>query len=271
MNVRYSYIECKNALSTSRLPGLRYSLNPYAGCEHGCLYCYAQAFSEVRSKASGWGSFVKTKHNIVDALLRQLPSLPVGPVGVSTITDPYQPLEAKHGLTRRCIEILASSKFHVSIQTKSALVLRDIDIIFPGKFDFGVTITTLDADLARKLQPRASSPEILAEVVEEFAARGVPTWVFLGPIVPELSDSTESIRKVIEVAKKSNSELIYDKLNLRPFVLRSLTPLLEMETPGLVGRLPELVKQGSLYWRGLRSKIEHLCRDLGVKCKSAFP
>ncbi|MGQ9469331.1 MAG: radical SAM protein [Nitrososphaerales archaeon] len=268
--VDYSYINCKNAISRTSLPGLNYSLNPYFGCEHGCIYCYSPSVFRDDKVVKSWGRFVKAKINIVEALSDQLKRLQKGVVGISTVTDPYQPLEAKLNLTRRCIEVLSTHKFPISIQTKSPLILRDKDLIKSEGFDVGVTITTIDDDLSRKLEPRAPSSSSRIQIIEEFFDRGIKTWIFLGPIIPEINDD-DSILQIIDLAKKTKSEIIYDKLNLKPWILDSMASFLEKERLGLKDRLPSLVARNSEYWRVLRAKIEDICSRRGVHCKPAFP
>ena len=263
-------IRCKTALSPSKLPGLRYSLNPYRGCAHGCVYCYSPSVLGDRQLAMNWGKVVQPKQNIVEALAREVKRKTRGTVGVSTVCDPYQPLEAELELTRNCIELLSQRGFPVSIQTKSSLVLRDIDLVVPEKFDVGVTITTTDRELASELEPGAAPPDARAQVLEEFASRGVETWLFLGPIIPEINDE-ENLRQVIEVARRTHSKLIYDKLNLKRWVLERMTPKLEKIRPGLAKQLPTLVSAKSERWREIRSKIESICSELGVRCEPAFP
>lgn len=271
MSVEYSSIKCKTALSPSGLPGLDYSLNPYLGCEHGCIYCYSPSTLRDEWMGLNWGKFVRAKENIAEVLAREVRRKSKGTVGVSTVCDPYQPIEAKLKLTRKSIEILSKHGFPVSIQTKSSLVLRDADLIVPKKFDVGVTITTMDRELAGKIEPRASPPDARAQVLDEFSSRGVETWVFLGPIIPEVNDDEESIRQIVEVARRTKSRLLYDKLNLRRWVLERLTPVIEQERPGLAGRLSSLVSGGSDWWRGTCSMVESICRELGVRFEPAFP
>jgi len=269
--VEYSQIICRTALSQSRLPGLRYSLNPYLGCEHGCIYCYSRSVFRDRQLALDWGKFVKAKQNIPEVLARELKNKPRGTIGLSTVTDPYQHLESKLKLTRKCLEILSTHDFPVSIQTKSDLVLRDADLIEPGKFDVGVTITTMDRELAGKIEPRSPRPDARAQVLEEFASRGLETWLFLGPIIPEINDSGESLKQVIDVAKKTGSKIMYDKLNLRPWVMESITPFIERERPGLIGRLPKLLNLKSDWWRETSSTVKTLCAERSVRFEPAFP
>jgi len=271
VDVEYSYVNCKTALSLSRLPGLYYSLNPYFGCEHGCVYCYSRSVFRDRELALSWGRFVKAKSNILDVLSREVNRKPSRVVGVSTVTDPYQPFESRLQLTRRCIEILSRHNFPISIQTKSALVLRDLDLIKQNNFDVGVTVTTMDSGLASRLEPRASRPDARASVLEEFASRSVKTWVFLGPIIPHVNDDEGSISQVVDVAAKTKSRLLFDKLNLRPWVLESIRPFMESERPGVWDRLPELVGGKSDYWLNLSSLIRRICAEKNVPCESAFP
>ncbi len=271
MSIEYSTINCKTALSLSKLPGLRYSLNPYLGCEHGCRYCYSPSTLRDEWMGLNWGKFVRVKQNIAEVLAREVKRKPKGTVGVSTVCDPYQPLEAKLELTRKCIELLSRCGFPVSIQTKSSLVLRDVELIVQKKFDVGVTITTMDRELASKFEPRASLPDARAQVLEEFSSRGVETWLFLGPIIPEINDSEDNLRQVIEVAHRTRSELIYDRLNLKCWVLDRLAPVLEEERPGFAERLPDLIREQSESWRKICSTVESICSELRVRCEPAFP
>lgn len=250
---------------------MRYSLNPYVGCQHGCRYCYSPSTLRDEWMGLNWGKFVRAKQNIVEVLAREVKRKPEGTVGVSTVCDPYQPLEAKLKLTRKCIELLSRHDFPVSIQTKSRLVLRDADLIVPERFDVGVTITTMDRGLTGRLEPGAPPPDVRAQVLEEFSSRGVETWLFLGPIIPGLNDSEESLRQVAEVAARTKSKLIYDRLNLKRWVMERLGPVLERERPGLARRLLGLVRGSSEPWLRICSKVETICGELGVKCETAFP
>ena len=255
----------------SRLPGLDYSLNPYFGCEHGCIYCYSRSIFLNKELALKWGTFVKARTNMPDVLSKELANKREGVVGISTVTDPYQPLEAKLQITRRCLEALSESHLTISIQTKSSLILRDLDLIKPTKFEVGITISTLDASLASAIEPKASPPDARAQVVEECSKRGVRTWVFLGPIIPEVNDTPEDITGIVKLAKKTGSYILYDKLNLRRWILEVLKPFFDGYKPGVHRKLKSLLHGGSDYWQGKAALIEDICAQNGVICESAFP
>lgn len=265
ISIEYGYVKCKTALSKSMLPGLDYSLNPYVGCGHGCIYCYAKATLRDEVKALKWGRFVLVKKGLIEVLAKEVLRKPRGIVGLSTVTDPYQPIEEEVKLSRRCLEVLVRRGFSVSIQTKSKLVLRDLDLIRLGDFDVGLTITTMDDYLGSLIEPRASKPSERAETLRRLSEEGVETWLFLGPIIPELNDSEESIREVVEVAYETRSDLIVDKLNLRMWVLNSMKPFLDEYKPGLAEKLPLMLKPNSQYLRMLHDRVKRICNEYGLK------
>ena len=269
--MEYGIVLCKTALSTSRLPGLKYSLNPYFGCEHGCLYCYSPSVFRRENIARSWGTFAKGKSNIPEVLARELQHNEKGTVGVSTVTDPYQPLESRLQLTRTCLEVLRKHDFNVSIQTKSSLVLRDLDLVSGPKFEVGVTITTMDSTLASKIEPRASPPDARREILQRCCEKNVQTWIFLGPIIPCLNDNRENIEQIIRIAKTTNSRILFDRLNLRPWVMENLSSFLTKEAPELLEDLSLLLSTKSDYWKRTSAMVESICRDLGVRCERAFP
>ncbi|MGC8948870.1 MAG: SPL family radical SAM protein [Thermoprotei archaeon] len=261
----------KTALSTSKLPGLDYSLNPYTGCSHGCVYCYAASTLNDRNLASRWGDVVFVKTNITEVLEQEVKVKKRGIVGVSTVTDPYQPPEALYKLTRKSLIILKQNRFRISIQTKSSLILRDKDIIEPKLFDVGVTITTIDPNIAKILEPSTPPPIARIKVLKEFANSGVETWIFLGPLIPTINDDTYNIEQIINIAKETNSYILYDKLNIRKYVTEILKPTLEKHWPGVSKYIINLSRSPTNeYWTKRYKTIEELCKKLGVKCEPAF-
>lgn len=265
MSAEYRRVRVSSALSRSGLYDLDYAYNPYAGCAHGCLYCYARYYTPYREVAENWGRVVYVKENVVEVLRREVRRLRRGVVGVSTTTDPYQPVEELEELARGGLEVLLSSGFRVSVQTKSPLVLRDLDLLAGHRelVDVGLTITTLDDEVARLMEPGAPPPSARAHALRRIAAEGVRTWVFLGPILRGVNDSEESVRRVAQLAAETGSELIYDFLRLKPGLEKHLEPL-ERRFPG-ASTTPR-------WWRErVAALVERVCRELGVRCEPSFP
>ena len=252
-------ISCKTALSQSSLPGLVYSLNPYRGCQHNCAYCYVP--NVLRIPRGDWGLFVDVKKNIPVVLSKELKNKKPGTVGISTVTDPYQPIENKYKLTRYCLEQLLLHGFPICVQTKSKLVLRDINII--SKFseaEVMFSIATLNDYERRILEPYSSSIKERLDTLKSFSEIGIKTSIFFGPIYPsvKVSDITSIIDTFIE---SGISEIIYDKFNLKPGILENIVKL-----------LPEsnyLIKDISHYSR-ISKEIALICHKKNVKALSAF-
>jgi len=256
MGVRVIRKSIRRALSKSNLPGVDFTINPYTGCMHGCIYCYARSYCQ-KEVGENWGSIVIVKENILDILRKELRRRPSGRVVLSTMTDPYQPLEKKEELTRRILEMLLINGCKVGIQTKSDLVLRDLDLLVQNLelVDVGFTITTLSKDLARKTEPHAPSPQRRVRALEKLSEEGVRTWIFMGPVIPGVDE--REIEDIVEIAGKTNSPLYYDKLRIKGFM-----------KSGLVGQMAE--KANKTDWKELSQRINKICKKHGVKAISAF-
>jgi DNA repair photolyase len=218
--IRVTEIECKTALSPSRLPGFDYTLNPYRGCEHGCKYCYAPNILRIPRKE--WGEFVEVRRNIPKVLANELKNKKRGVVGISTVTDPYQPLERSFKLTHYCLKQLLRFDFPVSIITKSPLVTRDVDLL--SKFseaEVGFTITTYDDSERRLLEPNTSSIKSRIAALEKCSKNGIITYAFLGPLYPTIDE--DRLKKLVEKVKDAGaSKIMADRLNLKPGVWKSV-------------------------------------------------
>jgi DNA repair photolyase len=175
----------RTILTKTGIPGVDYCLNPYTGCGHACAYCYATFMKKYSGHDEPWGEFVDAKINAPDLLRRDLRRRREGEVILSSVTDPYQPVEARFKLTRACLEILALSDLRVCILTKSGLVTRDADILcHMREVDVGLTITTDQEDIRQVFEPGASSIEARIEALAALKARGIPTHAFIGPMLP---------------------------------------------------------------------------------------
>jgi DNA repair photolyase len=176
--------------------GFSVSVNPYRGCENGCIYCYARPTHEYLGFSAGldFETKILVKEDAPDLLRRELasPRWQPQPVGLSGVTDPYQPVERRLGLTRRCLEVLAEFRNPVCVITKSHLVTRDRDLLAElARHDAAavfVSVTTLEAGLAGVMEPRATRPQGRLEAISELAAAGVPVGVLTAPVIPGLND-----------------------------------------------------------------------------------
>lgn len=176
-------IKAKNILSRSQV--FDYALNPYVGCRHGCVYCYARFMKRFTGHRERWGEFVDVKINAPELLLKEVKKKKPGRVWVSGVCDPYQPAEKRYALTRRCLEILAENSWPFTVQTKSALVLRDLDIIKRAKeAEVGFTITTADEKMRELFEPGAPPIRERVEALGALNAAGVKTFVMIAPLLP---------------------------------------------------------------------------------------
>jgi len=261
----YKRIRVSNVLSKTGLYDLDYAYNPYAGCYHGCRYCYGRAYTRYGEVAEAWGEIIYVKENAVEVLMEEVRRARRGVVGVSTITDPYQPIEAEERLTRRGLEILLSSGFEVSIQTKSPLVLRDLDILSKhrNRVDVGITITTLDPVVAGLIEPRAPEPVARAEALRRLSTEGINTWVFLGPIIKGVNDSPETIEGIVALAAEAGSRLYYDFFRMKRGLAASMSPVKE--------RYPEAISMEHGWRMRVAEIVEKLCEREGIPYEPAFP
>ena len=177
-------IEAKSILNASKIYDT--CVNPYTGCQVGCVYCYAALFMRRYSGHSEpWGDFVDAKINAPALLAKQIVKAKRGTSWFSSVCDPYQPIEELYGLTRRSLEVLAGRAFPVVIQTKSARVRRDLEVILRiPDVEVGFSIATEDETVIRLFERESSPVGERIEVLREFKAAGVPTYAFAGPLLP---------------------------------------------------------------------------------------
>jgi DNA repair photolyase len=172
------------------------SINPYRGCEHGCIYCYARATHSYLDLSPGrdFETEIFYKPNAVELLRAELasPSYDVSPIAFGTNTDPYQPVERRLALTRGLLELLLAHKHPVTIVTKGALILRDLDLLraFAEQelVAVHVSVTTLDDELKRRMEPRTAGPKQRLAMIRQLSAAGIPTGVMAAPMIPALND-----------------------------------------------------------------------------------
>jgi len=251
-------------LGRSRIYGVDYSINPYVGCEHGCAYCFARFMIRYAGANEGWGQFVNVKVNAPHVLERQLRTARKGLVLLSSVTDPYQPIESKHQLTRRILERLIAADFPLSILTKSSLVLRDIDLIRKfSKSEVGLTITTLDEEVASNFEPKASPIKARLETLKTLSSSGIETYAFIGPILPHITE--ESLEELVtRLAKTPVKRILVDRLNIKAGNWRTIKETLSKHYPNLIPKFEEALFKQSHYYERLKPDIEELCKKYGL-------
>ena len=257
--MKINEVKCKSALSKSNLPGLDYSLNPYRGCQHSCAYCYVP--NVLRIKRNDWGNFVDVRTNIPSVLSKELRTKKFGVVAISTVTDPYQPIENKYKLTRYCLEQLLVHDFLVCIQTKSDLVTRDIDVISKfSKTEVMFSIGTLNDNERKILEPFSSPIQNRLDALKKISSEGIETSVFFGPIYPtvKISDISTIVDTFVQFGAK---EIMVDKLNLKPGIKDKVV---EVFPP-----YKELIENTN-YHQKLFDEIKRISKEKKVKAVSAF-
>jgi DNA repair photolyase len=183
VNVREIF--SKTILTKTAISSFDYCINPYVGCGHGCRYCYASFMKRFTGHLEPWGEFVDIKVNAPQLLRRQLKRAKPGVVALSTVTDPYQPLEKTYQLTRGCLEALLDYQFSVNILTRSPLCLRDIDLFKQFKnIEIGFSITTHDENVKKTFEPHSPSIQSRVKALETLRKEKISTYAFIGPMLP---------------------------------------------------------------------------------------
>ncbi len=244
--------EVRSIISRNDSPDIPFeqSINPYRGCEHGCIYCYARPSHSYVGLSPGLDFETKifAKHGGPEALEKTLrrPSYRPHPIALGANTDPYQPLERRLRITRRIVELLWKHRHPFSIVTKSALVLRDLDLLrkcaahsLVGVY---VSVTSLDAKLAQLMEPRAAAPKHRLRTIRELSAAGVPVGVMTAPIIPGLNDS--EIEAVLGAAREAGATSAGYVLLRLPYEVKDLfRDWLKQHFPEKHDRIMHLVQE----------------------------
>jgi DNA repair photolyase len=284
--VEYREIAARSYLAycdSPRVP-FRWMLNPYRGCEFGCKYCYARyahEFMELRDPESFERKiFAKEFHP--DVLARELKKLPVGEhIAIGTATDPYQPAERRYRVTRAMLEVLCGSRgFHVHLTTKSDLVTRDIDVLQElSRRHYVVihmTITTLDRDLARLIEPLAPRPDLRMSALRKLARSGIVAGVNCAPIMPLITDREPDLDRVAQSAAQAGARSFWGNvLFLKSCAKDVFLPFLEKEFPLLLRRYKERYEKVA-YLRGdypeqVQERIRRIRKRYGFDSRETLP
>lgn len=178
-------IFAKTILTKTAISSFDYCINPYVGCGHGCRYCYASFMKRFTGHLEPWGEFIDVKVNAPYLLRKQLKRAKQGVVALSTVTDPYQPIEKKYQLTRKCLEALLETQFSVNLLTRSSLCLRDMDLFKQFKnIEVGLSITTHDERIRKMFEPNSPSIQSRVNTLRTLRQEKIQTYAFVGPMLP---------------------------------------------------------------------------------------
>lgn len=254
-------IRAKNILSRSKIGSGGYAINPYVGCPHGCIYCYAEFMRGVTGHEEAWGEFLDVKDFDTASLVKFVGLHGGERIFMSSVTDCYNSYEARFGVTRKVLEAVAGSDINLQILTKSSLVTRDIDLLqtMPN-VRVGVSLSVVDESLRRTLEPRASPVTARIAAIKKLRAAGVETYIFVAPIFPQITPVFDIISRYGDAA----DEMWFDRLNLYPNFRDKILAFIGRNFPEL---LP-LYKQ--IYLFGDDGYFERLAGEIRLAAREKF-
>jgi DNA repair photolyase len=242
-------IHSKSILSESKV--YDYVVNPYVGCQHACSYCYARFMKRFTGHQEPWGEFVDVKIDAPDLLNKEIRKKKMGSVWVSGVCDPYQPLEAKYKLTRKCLEILVHNDWPVFVQTRSPLVLRDLDIFTESKnIEVGLSMTSANDEIRKIFEPNAPPIEERLRAIASLHQNGIKTYVMIAPLLPEAEN-------LIGILAGKVDYIIIDRMNY-------------YHADRIYKKYGWSQKNTYEYFKTIGRKIVNDCTKLGIDCRSAY-
>ncbi|MBU4331495.1 radical SAM protein [Patescibacteria group bacterium] len=259
-------IQCKTLLTKSRLPEVDYCINPYVGCLHGCVYCYARFMRRFTGHDEPWGHFLDVKINAPEVLARELARKPKkGMVLLGSVTDAYQPVEQTYRVTRAILEILLQHDFPVSVLTKSSLVVRDLDLFKQfSQCEVGLTITTTDQGIARNFEPRSSAPQQRIEALDTLHRSGITTYAFIGPILPKLTN----LEAIFTAIQGKVGFVMAESLNMKCGNWENIQNLLESKYPHLLSLYQSRFSR--TYWEQIERELRTLSEKFKIPLKGFY-
>ena len=278
-------IYCKTLLNKVDVPGLpfRWSLNPYRGCRHACRYCYARPTHEFWGMNSGkdFDQRVFAKVNAPEVLRQELrrPKWRGESIAIGTASDPYEPAEAQYCLTRRILQVLLEFHNPVSITTKGVLVKRDVDVLAElsrvADVKVAFSIGSLDEDIWQKIEPGTPKPMARMEAMQYLVDNGVQAGVMMAPLLPGISDSAESIDRVVQVAAEHGAQFVSaNVLFLKPGSKEWFMPLIREAYPYLSPGYEKLYRHTyapAEYTKAVLNLVDDSRHKWGLPAKTAAP
>lgn len=278
-DVQYLTIENRSILTrcVSRRVPFKWMINPYRGCEFGCKYCYARyshEFMELRDSID-FERKIFVKQHAAWLLRQELKKVRQGEsIAIGTATDPYQPAERRYGITRAILEELARHKgLEIGLVTKGTLILRDTDLLQvlarENKLSICMTITTMNSDLARLLEPRAPRPDLRMKLVRQLTQAGIRAGINCAPVLPSITDSPADLEALVMAASKAGAAFVFvNSLFLKECALQVFLPFVEKKFPHLLSMYRERFSQRAFlppeYSRRISKLMKIYCVRHGV-------
>lgn len=285
-DVEYLALENRSVLTRCKSPRMPFAwmVNPYRGCEFACKYCYARythEFMELRDGAD-FERKIYVKQHTGWVLRQELKRVRQGEtIAIGTATDPYQPAERRYGITRAILEEFARNEgFQIGLITKSTLILRDLELLktVAGKNHLSVcvTVTTMDADLARALEPRAPRPDLRMRALHKLSEAGIRAGVNCAPVIPGLTDSPADLERVVQAGAEAGAAFVFSNaLFLKPCSAKVFFPFLEQKFPHLVSlyraRYAKRAFLPEQYSRRVSRLVKSYCERHGLKLRDGMP
>ena len=265
--MKLNEIKASSIITKSNLPDADYVINPYTGCMHSCIYCYARFMKRFTGHNENWGEFVDAKINAPDLIPEKTSKYKGKSIFLSSVTDPYLSFERKYQLTRKVLEKLIPLEPNLGIQTKSNLIVRDIDLLKQFKHcEAGLTITTTDDDVRKEVEPYTSSVQDRMETLKKLKEAGIKTYVFIGPIFPFLTDWKDIMLKTNKYA----DFYMLENLNVRGSVWDSIKKWLNQKHPELIEKYEGIYFTKNDYWNSVEKEIKEFYRKNNIDCRIYF-
>ncbi len=257
----------KSIITKSNLPESDFVINPYIGCSHACIYCYARFMKRFSGHEEEWGRFVDVKVNAADLIPKNLDKYKNKSIVIGSVTDPYQPAEKKYKITRDILKKIVDIDAKIQIITKSDLIIRDIDLLRRfKKLTVAFSVSRSDDKNTKLFEPGASDINSRIVALKELYKNNIRTVVFISPIFPIISDWKNIIKKT----KKYTDEYWFENLNIYPSVKEKIYSLLKNNFSELMIEYKKIYDNEKKYWDGVEKDIVRFCKKDDIDYKIYF-
>jgi len=265
--IKINKIRAKTIIVKTNLPEGDFVINPYVGCMHGCKYCYARFMKRFTGHTEPWGSFVDVKINALDLIPKDTNKYRGKSITISSVTDPYQPIERKYKITRKILERLIPLQPNLDLITKSDLVVRDIDLFKQFKNCMVTLSFSITNEKLRKQVELLSSPaKQKINALKELHKAKIPTALFISPVFPQITDWI----KIINETQSFVDEYWFENLNLYPSIKGEIYSFLKKNRPELIEIYKKIYSKNNNYWNIEENKIKIFCKKNKISCKIYF-